>query len=114
VFDVVMDDEMDDEMAMVLFSYMPFEKFVKHFNSIIKETGMTFEAAGDYVYLVVTAPNADKFQEVKRDYMSDKAGFTEGFMEAAGDFADMIHKYNRKVGVKIVYPGYSSIVINVE
>ena len=118
VFDVVMDDEMDDEMAMVLFSYMPFEKFVKHFNSIIKETGMTFEAAGDYVYFVVTAPNADEFQMVNEVYKTDPAGFTESFvnsfMAGAGQFAEMIYKFNRKVGVKITCPGYSPIVINVD
>ena len=116
VFDVM--DEMDDEMAMTLFSYMPFEKFVKYFNSMIKETGVAFEAAGDYVYFVVTAPNADEFQMVNEAYKTDPAGFTEtfvnSFMAGAGQFAEMIYKFNRKFGVKIVYPGYSSIVINVE
>ena len=116
VFDVM--DEMDDEMAMTLFSYMPFEKFVKHFNSMIKETGMALEAAGDYVYFVVTSPNADEFQMVNEAYKTDPAGFTEtfvnSFMAGAGQFVEMIYQFNRKVGVKIVYPGYSSIVINVE
>ena len=116
VFDVV--GEMDDEMVMAIFSYMPFEKFVKHLNSMIKETGMTFEVAGDYVYFVVTAPNADEFQMVNEAYKTDPAGFTDAFvnsfMAGAGQFAEMIYKFNRKVGVKIVYPGYSSIVINVE
>ena len=115
-FDVM--DEPDDEMAMTLFFYMPFEKFVKHFNSIIKETGMAFEAAGDYVYIVVTAHNADEFQMINETYKTDPAGFTEGnvnsFMASAGQLVEMIHQFNRKVGVKIVYPGYSSIVINVE
>lgn len=115
-FDVM--GEMDDEMAMTLFSYMPFEKFVKHFNSMIKETGMALEAAGDYVYFVVTSPNADEFQMVNEAYKTDPAGFTEtfvnSFMAGAGQFVEMIYQFNRKVGVKIVYPGYSSIVINVE
>ena len=116
VFDVM--DEMDDEMAMTLFSYMPFEKFVKHINSMKKETGMALEAAGDYLYFVVTAPNADEFQMVNEAYKTDPAGFTEtfvnSFMVDAGQFAEMIYQFNRKVGVKIVYPGYSSIVINIE
>ena len=115
-FDVM--GEMDDEMVMTLFSYMPFEKFVKHFNSMIKETGMALEAAGDYVYFVVTSPNADEFQMVNEAYKTDPAGFTEtfvnSFMAGAGQFVEMIYQFNRKVGVKIVYPGYSSIVINVE
>lgn len=115
-FDVM--GEMDDEMVMTLFSYMPFEKFVKHFNSMIKETGMALEAAGDCVYFVVTSPNADEFQMVNEAYKTDPAGFTEtfvnSFMAGAGQFVEMIYQFNRKVGVKIVYSGYSSIVINVE
>ena len=79
---------------------------------------MTIEAAGDYAYFVITAPNADEFQMVNEAYKTDPAGFTEAFvnsfMAGAGQFAEMIYQFNRKVGVKIVYPGYSSIVINVE
>jgi hypothetical protein len=116
VFDVV--DEMEDEMLMAIFSYMPFEKFVKHLNSMLEEAGMLLEDTGDYVYFVVTAPDAAEFQGINEFYMSDKAGFTEAFvnsfMAGAGQFAEMIYKFNRKVGVKIVYPGYSPIVINVE
>ena len=117
VFDIL--DEMDSvAMVMSIMPYMPIEKFVKHLNSMLEEAGMVFELEGNYVYFVVAAPGAAEFQEVNRIYMSDKAGFTEGFvssfMEGAGAFADMIHKYNRKVGVKITCPGYSPIVINVD
>ena len=105
-------------MLLILMQKMLDEKFVKHFNSMIKETGMALEAAGDYVYFVVTALNADEFQMVNEAYKTDPAGFTEtfvnSFMVDAGQFAEMIYQFNRKVGVKIVNPGYSSIVINVE
>lgn len=107
-----------DEVTMKIMSYMPFEKFIKHLNSMLEEAGMLLEDTGDYVYFVMTTPDAAEFQGINEFYMSDKAGFTEGFvgsfMAGAGEFADMIHKYNRKVGVKIACPGYSPIVINVD
>ena len=107
-----------DEVTMKIMSYMPFEKFVKHLNSMLEEAGMVLEATGDYVYFVVPAPGAAEFQEVYEFYQSDREGFTEGFvgsfMGGMGEFAEMIHKFNHKIGVKITCPGYSPIVINVE